>query len=72
MTPVIYKVQGVGYIVASASTEGAWWMVEGAACSCPATVKNCRHIRAVQALVRDENERFARPTVPVNVSALVD
>jgi hypothetical protein len=72
MTPVIYKVHGVGYIVESESVPGAWRLVEGAECSCPATTPNCRHLRAVQALVREEDRRHARPVAPVHVSAMVD
>lgn len=71
----VLKVQGVGYIVPSRSVEGALWLVEGADCSCPAGrngAPNCWHRRRVAELVREENERHARPSAPPNVAALCD
>lgn len=71
--PAVYQVQGVGYIVESLSTPGAWRLVRGGECSCPAgKACSCRHRRAVAVFCAAQDRRYARPVVPVNVSALVD
>jgi hypothetical protein len=61
-----------GYFVSSKSTPGAFYLVSGADCTCPATVQRCRHQRAVQELVKAENAQFARPVAKPNVAALCD
>ena len=71
----IVKVPQWGYIVASRSIEGAWWMVQGGECTCPAGVagaERCWHRSKVAEMVAAENRHFARPVVPPHVSALVD
>lgn len=71
--PDIAHVQGVGYIVRSASVPGAWRLVVGKTCSCPAGGRrSCRHRKAVDAFVRERNERSRRPSPPPHISALVD
>jgi len=67
--------QGIGYFVKSRSTEGAWWLVAGRSCSCPAGQagrERCWHRAQVQAFVARINEKLRRPTPPPNISALVD
>lgn len=68
----VLKVPNVGYMVSSRSTEGAWWLVSGVECSCPAHTPNCRHIREVAAFTRAEDAKFRRPVCAPHVSALVD
>jgi hypothetical protein len=70
--PVVHQIPNVGYAVRSASTPGAWWLVEGSSCSCPATTPRCRHIRQVEAHCRLEDEKHARPVAVVNPSVFVD
>lgn len=73
MTVTVHQVQGVGYIVASLSVPGAWRLVRGRDCSCPAgTASTCRHRRAVAEFCAAQDRRLARPAAQVNVSALVD
>lgn len=67
----VLQVPGVGYMVASRSTPGAWWLVRQNTCTCPAT-RRCWHMRQVDAHAAAENKRLARPVAPVNISALVD
>ena len=67
----VLQVRGTGYMVASASTPGAWYLVADE-CSCPATTPRCRHIRAVEAHCREEDQKHKRPSAPVHVSAMVD
>lgn len=67
----VVKVEGRGYFVKSRSTEGAWWHVVGSDCSCPATTRNCWHVRRTY----EYEKRMGpppRPIAPPNVSALVD
>lgn len=64
-----------GYLVKSRSTEGAWWLVFGSTCSCPAGqkgMKRCWHRAQVQAFCRALDLPLARPAAPANISALVD
>lgn len=68
----ILPVQGGGYMVASRSTHGAWWLVWGSTCSCPATVKRCHHIRQVEAYCKGLDNQRKRPVAPVNVGLMVD
>lgn len=71
-TDSVAPVVGGGYIVPSKSTPGAFRLVWGNECSCPATGPSCRHRRLVAAHCA-EQDRKARPArVPVNVSAMVD
>jgi hypothetical protein len=61
-----------GYFVESESVPGAFRLVRGRECSCPATVDRCRHIRAVHDLVKAENQRLRRPPAPFNPAVFVD
>ena len=70
--PTVLQVRGVGYVVASASTPGAWYLVADASCSCPATTPRCRHIRQVEAHCRLEDEKHKRPVAAVNPAVFVD
>lgn len=72
MTAVVRELVGGDFVVRSRTTDGAWWLVTGDACSCPATVKNCWHRRQVDVLLLERNRKHVRPTAPPNVSALVD
>lgn len=69
----VFEMVGGGYMVRSKSVEGAWRLVFGRSCSCPAGGRrSCRHRRLVEVHCRRIDEQFARPAAPVNVSALVD
>ena len=61
-----------GYMVASRSVSGAWWLVWGQTCSCPATVARCFHIRQVAAYCKGRDAALRRPAAKPNVSLLVD
>lgn len=64
-----------GYLVLSRTTPGAWWLVHGRTCSCPAGrggAEGCWHRRQVAAFVSRLNAVQARPVAPPHVSALVD
>lgn len=65
-------VKGGGYIVASKSTPGAFRLVWGNECSCPATGPTCRHRKLVAAYCAAEDARNRRPAVPVARSLMVD
>lgn len=72
MTPAeIYEVS-VGFMVRSKSVDGAWRLVSGDSCSCPARVRICRHRQLVDAHLLERNRKNARPTAPANVAALCD
>lgn len=68
----VIKAPGQGYLVRSRSTEGAWWFVVGNDCSCPAGRHGhlCWHIR--QTFAFEKLMATPRPSVPTNVSAMVD
>jgi hypothetical protein len=68
----VVPVAQLGYFVASFTTPGRWYLMDGQGCSCPATAESCRHIRAVSAYVRKLDASRRRPTAPPNISALVD
>jgi hypothetical protein len=71
----VRQAQAGGYFVASRSTPGAWWLVAGRSCSCPAGqagAERCVHRRQVAAFVAAIDADHRRPTAPPNVSALVD
>lgn len=64
--PVGYVKQavGLGYFVKSRSTEGAWWLVVGRTCSCPAGQAgrlSCWHRRQVEQFCRELDRSMARP-----------
>ena len=61
-----------GYMVASRSTAGAWWLVFGQTCSCPATIARCHHLRLVSAYCKAQDDARRRPAAKVNVSLMVD
>lgn len=71
----VKEAPGLGYFVKSRSTEGAWWLIAGRTCSCPAGRagrERCWHRSQVAAFVAKINEAHKRPTAPPNISALVD
>lgn len=65
----VRQLVGGGYVVASRSTPGAFWLVDfdvqhRPSCTCPATVEVCRHMRAVVEHCRAEDAKHARLTMP--------
>lgn len=69
----VYEIVGGGYMVRSKSVEGAWRLVRGNTCTCPAgTRRSCRHRRLVDEHCRAINAKHARPVAPPHISALVD
>jgi hypothetical protein len=64
-------VPGVGHIVASRSVPGAFRLVYGTGCTCPAP-KGCWHIAQVLLHVNAVEETKRQPPVPVNKAALLD
>lgn len=85
---VIPATERGGYLVASASTEGSWWLVQVVTgrlvCPCPkgrqiereqgdvGAPRFCRHGRRLLAYTAAQNAAATRPSAPTNVSALVD
>lgn len=65
-------VSGKGYFVPSKSVEGAFRLVYGNECSCPATGPSCRHRKLVAAFCAQQDAERRPARVPVNVSAMVD
>ncbi len=65
-------VQGGGYIVPSLGTPGAFRLVWGNECSCPATGRTCRHRKLVAAYCAALDTQRRRPSAPAAVSLLVD
>lgn len=77
-----------GYMVASASQSGAWWLLQvhhektgiRVECPCPAgarisegfTDNMCRHMKRLLAYTEAEEARLRRPSAPPAISALVD
>lgn len=58
----VVKASSTSYFVKSRTTPGAWWLVSGNDCSCPADVQLCWHVRRTY-----EYERMMstpRPTAP--------
>lgn len=58
---------GLGYFVKSRSDEGAWWLVHGSTCSCPAGrsgTPSCWHRRQVEQFCRQVDAELARPAAP--------
>lgn len=71
----VLEVKTGGYLVLSRTTPGAWWLVSGRSCSCPAGqsgAERCFHRAQVARFVAALDAALARPVAPVNVSALVD
>jgi hypothetical protein len=65
-------VSGTGYFVPSQSVEGAFRLVWGNECSCPATGPSCRHRKLVAAYCAKQ-DAARRPTrVPAATSLMVD
>lgn len=73
---VLMATHGDGYLVASRSHPGAYWLVtyngSSVECSCPATVSVCRHMRLAGEYCAAKSVAERRPEMPANVSALVD
>lgn len=70
----VRQLKAGGYVVASRSTTGAWWLVWEQDCSCPAgrAGQRCWHLRAVADFCAEQDRRHRRPPAPPNISALVD
>lgn len=69
----VRQLLGGGYVVASLSVPGAWRLVDGKTCTCPAgKARTCRHRRAVARFCAEQDRQHARPTAPANVAALCD
>lgn len=72
--PEVVKIPGVGYGVRSASTPGAYRLVSGKECSCPAGengARSCRHRRAVDEFVRSHADEYKRPRAVENPDLFV-
>lgn len=65
-------VSGTGYFVPSKSVEGAFRLVWGNECSCPATGPSCRHRKLVAAFCAAQDAARRPARVPVNVSLMCD
>lgn len=73
--PEVVVIPNVGYGVRSASVPGAYRIVRGAGCSCPAGengARSCRHRRAVAEFCASRSREYARPVAVAHISALVD
>lgn len=60
----VKQAEGLGYFVKSRSDHGAWWLVVGRTCSCPAGRagrESCWHRRQVEAFCRAVDAELARP-----------
>ena len=68
----VSKVVGGGYVVPSKSTPGAFRLVWGNECSCPATGPTCRHRKLVAAYCAAEDARNRPARVPAATSLMVD
>lgn len=71
-TDAVSPVVGGGYVVTSKSVDGAFRLVWGNECSCPATGPSCRHRKLVAAWCAQQDAKCRRPAAKVNVSAMVD
>lgn len=71
-TDSVSAVIGGGYCVPSLSTPGAFRLVWGNECSCPATGPSCRHRKLVAAWCAAEDAKRRRSAAKVNVGLLVD
>lgn len=87
-TDVIPATTRGGYLIASASRPGLWWMVQVISerpesrivCPCEhgqriadgISEKPCRHMQRLLAFTKAEEARLRRPAAPANVSAMVD
>lgn len=60
----VLEVHGVGYMVASRTTSGAWWLVRQGTCTCPATTARCHHMNRVDVYAAEQNKAHARPVAP--------
>lgn len=68
----VSPVVGGGYVVSSLSVPGAFRLVWGNECSCPATGRTCRHRKLVAAYCAALDAQRRRPSAPAAVSLLVD
>lgn len=71
-TDSVSPVVGGGYVVASLSLPGAFRLVWGNECSCPATGKSCRHRKLVAAYCAAQDAQRRRPSAPAAVSLMCD
>ena len=65
-------VKGGGYVVPSKSTPGAFRLVWGNECSCPATGPTCRHRKLVAAYCAAEDARNRPAPAKVNSGLFCD
>ncbi len=68
----VSPVVGGGYVVSSLSVPGAFRLVWGNECSCPATGKSCRHRKLVSAYCAQQDAARRRPSAPAAVSLMCD
>jgi hypothetical protein len=68
----VAEIKGGGYIVVSKSVEGAFRLVWGNECSCPATGKSCRHRKLVSAYCAQQDAARRRPAGKVSASLMCD
>lgn len=72
----VFEVGNVGYIVASKTERGVWWLVQGDECSCHAGragMEVCWHRAQVAAFCKAIDEKLRRPRAPqVPVKFFVD
>lgn len=69
----VLTVPTVGYVVASRTTPGCWWLVDDRGCTCPADRVPCWHQRQVVAHCRALDDANPRPKpAGVNRAAFYD
>lgn len=71
-TDAVSEIKGGGYIVSSLSLPGAFRLVWGNECSCPATGPTCRHRKLVAAYCAKQDAARRPARVPVATSLMVD
>lgn len=71
-TDAVSEVKGGGYSVPSKSTPGAFRLVWGNECSCPATGASCRHRKLVAAYCAKQDAARRPARVPAATSLMVD
>lgn len=69
----VVKGVGTGYFVKSRTTDGAWWLVSGNACSCPHCVERptCWHRKQVAAFCARIAAENPRPRADDSSAAVV-
>ncbi len=69
---IVTHAKGHGYFVASKSTPGAFRLVWGNECSCPATGPSCRHRKLVAAFCAKQDARNRPAPVRPAISLMCD